>query len=83
MNKPAPSPVDRAIAAAGSATALAQLLQVSAAAVGQWKSGARPIPVRQCVAIEAATSGAVSRRDLRPNDWQSIWPELAEAKVGA
>lgn len=31
-----------------------------------------------CVAIERATEGAVSRRDLRPDDWERIWPELAE-----
>lgn len=32
----------------------------------------------RCVAIERATSGAVSRRDLRPLDWREIWPELEE-----
>ena len=32
-----------------------------------------------CVAIERATNGAVTRRDLRPDDWQDIWPELAIA----
>ncbi|WP_043565293.1 YdaS family helix-turn-helix protein [Acidovorax sp. KKS102] len=36
----------------------------------------RPVPVRYCNAIERATSGAVSRRDLRPDDWHLIWPEL-------
>ncbi|WP_235033965.1 YdaS family helix-turn-helix protein [Pantoea sp. 18069] len=29
------------------------------------------------VAIERETCGAVTRRDLRPVDWQQIWPELA------
>jgi DNA-binding transcriptional regulator YdaS (Cro superfamily) len=29
-----------------------------------------------CVRIERASSGIVSRRDLRPNDWHLIWPEL-------
>ena len=32
-----------------------------------------------CVAIERATSGEVTRQDLRPNDWHLIWPELTEA----
>ncbi len=27
--------------------------------------------------IERATNGAVTRRDLRPDDWHEIWPELA------
>jgi DNA-binding transcriptional regulator YdaS (Cro superfamily) len=30
-----------------------------------------------CVSIERSTGGAVTRRDLRPDDWQDIWPELA------
>lgn len=32
----------------------------------------------RCVAIERATNGAVTRKDLRPHDWRDIWPELAE-----
>lgn len=31
-----------------------------------------------CVAIERASEGTVTRRDLRPDDWRDIWPELAE-----
>ena len=31
-----------------------------------------------CVSIERATGGAVTRRDLRPDDWARIWPELAD-----
>ena len=30
-----------------------------------------------CVLIETATSGAVTRKDLHPDDWAAIWPELA------
>lgn len=33
------------------------------------------------VALEKATYGAVTRRDLRPDDWQAIWPELAGIKT--
>ncbi|QFY79751.1 hypothetical protein DUD43_07280 [Alcaligenes faecalis] len=28
--------------------------------------------------LELETCGAVTRRDLRPDDWHRIWPELAE-----
>lgn len=35
-----------------------------------------PSPLN-CVAIEQATQGQVTRQDLRPHDWASIWPELA------
>jgi DNA-binding transcriptional regulator YdaS (Cro superfamily) len=30
-----------------------------------------------CVVIERATGGLVTRKDLRPDDWERIWPELA------
>ena len=29
--------------------------------------------------IERATEGAVTRQQLRPDDWPLIWPELAES----
>lgn len=29
--------------------------------------------------IELATSGAVTRQELRPDDWSRIWPELSAA----
>lgn len=32
-----------------------------------------------CVAIEQASSGAVTRKDLHPDDWAAIWPELIDA----
>ncbi len=49
--------------------------------VRQWRhgyGGRVPNPAN-CVAIELATEGKVTRQDLRPDDWQAIWPELAEA----
>ena len=36
----------------------------------------RSTPPAHCSAIELETSGAVTRRDLRPSDWWLIWPEL-------
>lgn len=44
----------------------------------QWRhgySGRRP-GAANCVAIEKATDGKVTRKDLRPDDWHLIWPEL-------
>ena len=32
-----------------------------------------------CVLIEKNSDMKVTRKDLRPNDWQDIWPELVEA----
>lgn len=42
-------------------------------------SGDKAVPLERCVAIEVATHGAVTRQDLRPDDWQKIWPELAQS----
>ena len=50
----------------------------SNAQVRQWQHGYAdrlPSPA-YCVAIEKATAGVVMRRDLRPDDWYRIWPEL-------
>ena len=31
------------------------------------------------VLIERESKGALTRKDLRPDDWYEIWPELIEA----
>lgn len=62
----------------GSQAALARSLSVSPPTINQWSKGIRPVPEKMAVAIEAITTGAVTRRDLRPNDWHLIWPELAQ-----
>ena len=33
-----------------------------------------------CVLVEKFSGGAVRRWDLRPDDWQAIWPELVGTK---
>lgn len=38
--------------------------------------GVRPCAPELAVLIERNSEGAVTRRDLRPDDWQAIWPEL-------
>lgn len=52
----------------------------SDAQIRQWQHGyanRRPGPAH-CLAIERATNGAVTRRDLRPDDCHLIWPDLAD-----
>ncbi len=61
----------------GSGIALAKTLQVSQPTVSDWCTGKKRVPVERCAAIERATNGAVTRKDLRPDDWHEIWPELA------
>lgn len=72
------SPLMQAIALLGSAATLARALKVSPSAVHEWAAGRRPLPIERCVQVEQITSGAVTRMDLRPDDWWQIWPELAE-----
>jgi len=67
--------LDKAIDLAGSVSELATLINASPNQVSNWRT--RGVPIEQCVAIEIAVDGKVSRRDLRPDDWQKIWPELA------
>ena len=31
--------------------------------------------------VEHVTNGAVTRKELRPNDWHLIWPELKDEAV--
>ena len=59
----------------GGRARLAARLSVKPSAVGNWK--VRGVPIEHCPAIERLTGGLVTRRDLRPEDWARIWPELA------
>ncbi|WP_175786511.1 transcriptional regulator [Burkholderia anthina] len=60
----------------GTAAKLAAHLGVSASYLSQMASGLCPISEKRCVQIEQFTHGGVTRRDLRPDDWREIWPEL-------
>lgn len=74
-------PIDIAAGVVGSQSGLAALLGVTKGAVHQWKLDGRAVPIEHCAAIEQATGGKVTRRDLRPDDWQRIWPELADQQA--
>ena len=64
----------------GASRRMAQALGAYASDISNWAAGRRKPGVAVCVAIELHTNGAVTRRDLRPDDWQDIWPELAESE---
>lgn len=64
--------------ARGRGSILASRLNVAPQQIYQWASGSRGVPIERCVEIEQATDGAVTRQDLRPDDWHRIWPELAD-----
>jgi DNA-binding transcriptional regulator YdaS (Cro superfamily) len=73
--------IDKACEAAGGLAKLAVAIGQSAQTVSNWRT--RGVPVVHCAEIERVTHGAVTRRDLRPDDWQRIWPELAEPTKAA
>ncbi|MCY1253046.1 hypothetical protein D9M68_122870 [compost metagenome] len=55
--------------------------------IRQWRHkyhGRAPDP-KNCAGLDMATNGAISRKDLHPDDWHLIWPELraADQKKGA
>lgn len=65
-----------------SQAAFAESVGVSQSMVWQWIEGRRPVPEKRCTRIERITNGAVTRQDLRPDDWAEIWPELAHHPQG-
>lgn len=61
------SGIKKAIECVGSQAELAQLIGVSPQFVWQLANGSRPIPATLVRKIEAATGGAVTGSDLRPD----------------
>lgn len=66
------------LAESGRQVSLAEKIGLSSNYLSQIVNGRRPLPIKYCARIEQATNGQVTRRDLRPDDWHEIWPELAE-----
>lgn len=75
--------VKKARDAAGGTLALARAVGLAPAQVSQWMSGTRQVPLRYAAAIEQASGGAVTRRELFPDCWQFVWPELATPDASA
>ncbi len=77
------TPIFKAVELLGGPTKVAALLGVTTQAVCFWRDGERKFPIEHCATVEQATSGVVTRRDLRPDDWAAIWPELVAEKKEA
>lgn len=71
--------LNKAISIAGSQRALGEAIGLGQTAVANWIKRGGLVPVEHCTPIETALSGKVTRKELRPDDWQVHWPELAEA----
>ncbi len=67
----------------GGHSRIAGILGVSKSFLSQMAAGSANISPARCVAIERATNGVVTRRELRPDDWAAIWPELSESTIPA
>lgn len=65
-----------AVSKAGGQAALANAIGVKQQHVWNWLNRPGNVPPEHCAGIERATDAVVTRRDLRPDDWHRIWPEL-------
>lgn len=63
----------------GGITAAAALLDISPQRLSNWIE--RGVPIEFGARVETVLG--VSRRDLRPDDWRAIWPELAKTAKAA
>jgi DNA-binding transcriptional regulator YdaS (Cro superfamily) len=61
----------------GRGAALARHLGVPASFVSKMAAGDKPVPLEHGALIESFTGGAVSRREMFPESFERIWPELA------
>lgn len=78
--------LEEAIRVVGSQTLLAQRLTsmlredgekpIRQGHISKWLLRANRLPAEVCPAIEVISG--VSRKRLRPADWQRIWPELVD-----
>lgn len=60
---------------------LARHLGVTPQAINEWKKGKRPVPVSHGASIEEATKGVITRKEMFPDDWEKIWPELSHTRA--
>ncbi|AUX61634.1 helix-turn-helix domain-containing protein [Simonsiella muelleri] len=70
--------IEKAIGLFGSQAEFARILEIKRMNIQHWKRGNVEVPVKRCVQIEKLTDGVVTRRDLRPDDYWEIWPDLAK-----
>ena len=61
----------------GRGALLAKAIGAPSSVISQWATEKRIPPFLRCVAIERETGGDVTRRELRPDDFLEMWPELS------
>ncbi|MEJ8296145.1 helix-turn-helix domain-containing protein [Delftia tsuruhatensis] len=60
-------PIDRAARIVGTQAVIARALNVTKAAVSQWKGPGGQVPAEHCPLIEEMTRGVVRCEDMRPD----------------
>lgn len=75
--------LNKAISVVGSQKSLATQIGVVQSAVANWLKRGSTVPSEYCLQIERATKGAVTRQELRPDDFWRIWPDLAHLTPAA
>ena len=68
-------PLKKAVEDRGGITTASALLAITPQRLSNWLE--RGVPIEHCARIEQTLG--VPRKELRPDDWQRIWPELAQA----
>ncbi|MEW5250584.1 helix-turn-helix domain-containing protein [Microbulbifer sp. 2201CG32-9] len=69
--------IAKAVSLVGTQKKIADMLEIPPACVSQWCKGVRKVPPRHCRRIEQATSGAVTRYDLRPDIFGPLEEQIA------
>lgn len=62
----------------GEAARLARQTGIKPQNISAFAANRKKVSIKAAKQIEDATKGAVTRKELRPDDWFDIWPELAE-----
>lgn len=62
----------------GEMTRLAAAINEKLSNLSSMRHGKKTVPPYKCRRIVEATNGEVTLKDLRPDDWHEIWPELAK-----
>lgn len=74
---------DEIITGLGGTKRVAKLCGVSPSAVSEWKITGIPQGriIYLAAEIEKLTDGKMCRKDMFPEDWHVIWPELAVRNI--
>lgn len=62
----------------GGTAEVAKIFDISSQAVSKWRQSGIPDDKLIRLAVIAESRGVASRKELFPDTWQQLWPELSE-----